>query len=134
MTDQFGYAVVGANVNPPLLHRVKALACQPRTGSQCAVDADCGSGMACACGTFTANLCVPAECHTDPDCSSGLCLFSKGPDEHCCGSGSTRGLYCERSQSTCKDGSDCPGNGVACVFITNANHFECRVTSCSDCF
>ena len=27
--NQFGYAVVGANVNPPLLHRVKALACQP---------------------------------------------------------------------------------------------------------
>jgi len=132
--DQFGYAVVGANVNPPLLHRVKALPCQPRTGSQCMTDADCGAGRACSCGSFAANLCVPAECLTDVDCGNGVCLFSIGPDEHCCGSGSTRGLYCERLESTCKDGSDCPGNGAACVYITSANRFECRVTSCSDCF
>lgn len=131
--DGLGYAIVGRNVYPPLHHRVVALPCpELSNGSGCTTDAECGTGMACVCADPWPS-CVPAECLSDADCAEGLCLVSRGPNEGCCSSVATPGLYCERAESTCVDGGDCPGNGIACAYVADTDRFECQIISCNDC-
>lgn len=131
--DANGYAKVPGGDYPPLLRRVTAVDCSGGPEAPCASDDDCGQGKACICGSIDATSCAAAECRTDADCESGACLLSRGPDPHCCGSGSVLGLFCARPGSTCERDFGCPGSGQACVYVTTSDLFECRVTSCSDC-
>jgi hypothetical protein len=131
--DQGGYAIVGADLYPPLQHRIAAIPCRPDPAAECTRDDDCGAGRACVCSDFIGgHACRPAECRTDGDCAGGLCLLS-GPRGRCACSGWTAGLYCERPDSLCKDSGDCPGNGVACVFVGKTNRFECGGITCTTC-
>jgi hypothetical protein len=136
--DPSGYAVVGEDVYPPLLHRAEAVPCADSVSDSdflaCATDRDCGDGFACECAGFDhgfASRCIPAECRSDADCGGGHCLLSMGsrPDD-CCSFGQV-GLFCERPGSTCHDGGDCPGNGIACMYAPATDRFECQLLSCS---
>jgi hypothetical protein len=135
--DEFGYAIVGEDVFPALHERVEALACPnvDRLPMQCSKDDDCGPGFACLCGFFQGlglvdRQCVPAECRSAADCDGGRCLLSLGsrPDD-CCAYGRL-GLVCSRSASTCRHGGDCPGNGIACIYDSGLDRFECTPLGC----
>lgn len=135
-SDDLGYALAGEDLYPPLFHRVMPVTCpaSPYALSACRSDEDCGDGFACVCGVTGlayANICVPAECRSDADCGGGLCLMSLGsvPDA-CCAFGEL-GLFCSRETSLCDSGGDCPGNGIACMYSSANDRFECRPFGCS---
>jgi hypothetical protein len=132
--DEFGYAIVGDDVYPPLYQRVEAK-CVPLSAGlsgECDADEDCGPGFACICGVGSlVNRCVPAECRTSADCNGGRCLLSLGSaPEDCCVNGHL-GLVCSRSASTCRHGGDCLGNGIACIYDEQLDYFECKPNGCS---
>lgn len=136
--DAFGYAVVGADVFPPLYERVEALACKDDIGlpKQCTTDDDCGRGFACLCGLIQglgliAGQCVPAECRSGADCGGGRCLLSIGSRANDCCAFGHLGFFCSRSASTCRDGADCTGNGIACIYVDGHDAFECRPAACT---
>jgi hypothetical protein len=135
--DPGGWAVVGLDVFPPLNRRVAAVPCPdgPSANDECATDAECGAGFACACGGPQGfgfvNLCVPAECRSSADCGGGACLLSLGSKPGACCAYGNLGLFCERSASTCRSGGDCPGNGIACMYAAGNDRFECQTYSCS---
>jgi hypothetical protein len=133
--DDRGYAIVGLDIYPPLLSRVRAVPCGASAGSACTADSDCGAGQACICAGLLLtphNVCAPAECRSSEDCATGLCLLSLGalPDAGC-ETAAKPGLYCKRAASTCQHGGDCPGNGNACVYIASRDRFECGAFTCS---
>jgi hypothetical protein len=136
--DKSGYAVVGDDVYPPLYERVEAVACEDVAPlpSQCSKDDDCGAGFACLCGilqglgTVLGGQCVPAECRSASDCDGGRCLLSLGNRSNDCCTYGKLGLFCSREASTCHDGGDCPGNGIACMYDEALDHFECKPFGC----
>jgi hypothetical protein len=132
-----GYALVGEDVFPPLVRRTSSEPCTAPFGDpgECVTDADCESGFACVCGgppgLSDRNRCLAAECRTSADCGGGDCLLSLGSEpEGCCTFGAL-GFYCERSESSCRSGGDCPGNGVACLYAAATDRFECQPSSCT---
>ena len=134
-TDQ-GYAAHGENLHPPLLRRVEAVACSDHAGAECLIDDDCGTAQGsetyvCVCrsvGSALKNTCVPAACRSDSDCPSGACLLSRVEGTACC----PAGLFCLKDESSCCSGGDCPGNGTACVYVAERDHFACSLRAC-DC-
>ncbi len=67
----------------------------------CVVDADCGAGRVCSCGS-PVGACVEASCATDADCGAGaLCLQTRMQK---CGS---FGFSCQRPGDACSTDADC---------------------------
>lgn len=67
----------------------------------CVVDADCGAGQVCVCGS-PVGQCAPALCATDADCAGQLCgdyVSSPG-----CGG---MAFACQTETDECAAGSDC---------------------------
>ncbi len=67
----------------------------------CVVDADCGAGKVCVCGSLVGQ-CAPALCATDADCAGRLCgdyVSSPG-----CGG---MAFACQTEADECAAGSDC---------------------------
>jgi hypothetical protein len=132
--DEHGYSIVGGDVFPPLYQRVVAKPCPSDAlhNGECLTDEDCGQGSACVCGSQPGraawNQCLPAECRAMADCPGGRCLLSLGTT--CCGNGHT-GLVCSRAASGCSSGEDCAGNGIACLYDTTLDRFECRPFGCN---
>lgn len=85
----------------------------------CRTDADCATGMICACGA-PVGQCVPTQnCLTDADCGPGLlCVTSS--DGAC---GFT--FACQTAADTCSSDADCAGDAgmPQCGFVVD--HHEC---------
>lgn len=89
----------------------------------CALDADCGAGAACLCGTSDDFIfgtgCRPASCLTDADCGELEC----GVSPSVCRTGEA--LHCRTPEDDCRIDSDClPGND-RCAFEVKLGRWSC---------
>ena len=89
----------------------------------CSLDADCGAGAACLCGTSDDFIfgtgCRPASCLTDADCGELEC----GVSPSVCRTGEA--LHCRTPEDDCRIDADClPGND-RCAFEVKLGRWSC---------
>ncbi len=89
----------------------------------CSLDADCGAGAACLCGTsddfIFGTECRPASCLTDADCGE----FECGVSPSVCRTGEA--LHCRTPEDDCRIDADClPGND-RCAFEVKLGRWSC---------
>ena len=93
-----------------------------QTGSNCAVDTDCGPGGYCS-PSLVNNLCSCESTALCPD--SGTTCTANGVAVLCaCGDGCAHGYFCRTPCDTCVDDSDC-GNGT-CNYDSLDHRWECE--------
>jgi hypothetical protein len=132
-------ALLGAAPRPPAPTMCVSDACH--------VDADCGVGMGCECGTgrgVDRNRCIAIDvCQSDSDCKQGqrcecdregpnYCLASNCDSDAECGglacADAPSGRFCRTKDDTCARDADCPpksGFLERCDYDVTASRWRC---------
>ncbi len=100
---------------------IAANVCQ--TGSNCAVDSDCGPGGSCS-PSLVNNLCSCLSTALCPD-SGTECTVNGSPVPCECGDSCAHGYFCHTPCDTCVDDSDC-GDHNTCNYDTVDHRWECE--------
>jgi hypothetical protein len=94
-----------------------------QTGSNCAIDSDCGPGGYCSpslvngrCACFSSRLC-PDSGASCSDSNTAACE---------CGDPCSHGYFCHTPCDTCTDDSDCGGSGT-CNYDWLDHRWECEL-------
>jgi hypothetical protein len=97
---------------------------------QCATDADCQPGSACACagvGGQEKAFCIGADgCLSGADCASGECGLSVYDD----GCGTNRRLACRSAADSCRADASCPSDSPQCATSFDDDTFTCLSQNC----
>jgi hypothetical protein len=88
----------------------------------CTVDADCGDGAICVCGSFI-GTCKAATCTTDADCGDGL-LCASHTNAICIDGG----YACQNPADECVSNADCPTTRCA---LEEDGVRRCSVDGCA---